>query len=60
MFPSPHHSGHAVARDGRLLRVDQVGSRWVATRYNPDLSSHDVFYGTDDQVHEMMEHWRLK
>jgi hypothetical protein len=57
MLVSPHHTGHAIARDGRLLRIDQVGSRWVATRYNPDLMPHDVFNGTDAEVHAMMAHW---
>jgi hypothetical protein len=60
MFPSPHHTGHTVARDGRLLRVDRVGSRWVATRFNPDLTIRDQFWGTDEQAHEMIEHWRTR
>jgi hypothetical protein len=62
MFPSPHHTGHITARDGRLLRLDVVRSRgrsrWVATRYNLDLTIHDVFYGTEEQAHQMMDHWR--
>jgi hypothetical protein len=56
----PHHTGHVVAQDGRLLRVDLSGRRWVATRYNPDLSVHDQVYGTDEQVHEVVERWRIR
>jgi hypothetical protein len=60
MFVSPHHTGHTLARDGRLLRVDQWGNRWVATRYNPDLTARDVFYGTEPEVYRMIEHWRTR
>jgi hypothetical protein len=51
-------TGHVVARDGRLLRVDMVGNRWVATRFDPGLAVHDVFYGSEQQVRAVVEHWR--
>jgi hypothetical protein len=54
----PHHTGHEVAHDGRLLRVDRVGTRWVATRYGPDLRVQDEYYGSDEAVHTLVEHWR--
>ena len=59
MFISPRQTGHTVARDGRLLRVDQAGARWVATRFNPDLTLHDAFYGTEQEAHAMLDHWRI-
>jgi hypothetical protein len=60
MFVSPHWTGHATARDGRLLRIDPAaGGRWVATRYNPDLTIHDVFYGSEGEVHAVVAHWRM-
>jgi hypothetical protein len=47
-----------TTRDGRLVRVDRDYRGWVATRYNPDLTVHDMYRGTDEQVHDMAEHWR--
>ena len=52
-------TGHVVARDGRLLRVDVTASRWMATRFDPDLAVHDVFYGSEAQVRAVIEHWRI-
>jgi hypothetical protein len=58
---TPHHTGHVLARDGRLVRVDRVprsrGGGWLATRYNADMSIHDEFYGTDEQVHALAQRW---
>ena len=54
----PHGTGHLVARDGRLLRVDQAGAgRWVATRYTPGLAVHDVFYGNEQEVRAVVAQW---
>ena len=33
----PHATGHVIARDGCLLRVDVMAGRWVAGRYTPNL-----------------------
>jgi hypothetical protein len=54
----PHRTGHVVARDGRLLRVDVTRVGWVATRFNLDLTVHDMVFGTDEQTHALVEHWR--
>jgi hypothetical protein len=56
----PHGTGHVVARDGRLLRVDQVPGRWVATRFGPGLAVHDVFYGSEEEVRRVVEHWMIR
>jgi hypothetical protein len=55
----PHHTGHEVARDGRLLRVDLIAGRWVATRYGPGMTISDTVYGTDEQVYAAVERWRI-
>jgi hypothetical protein len=54
----PHHTGHEVARDGRLLRADLIAGKWVATRYGPGLAITDIVYGTDEEVHAAVERWR--
>lgn len=54
-----HSTGHVVARDGRLLRVDVVGGRWVATRFGRDLKVLDVVYGSMEEVHDVVEQWRI-
>jgi hypothetical protein len=34
---TPHATGHVIARDRCLLRVDVMADRWVARRYAPVL-----------------------
>jgi hypothetical protein len=55
---SGQSTGHVTAHDGRLLRVDVVGGRWVATRFGRDLKVTDVVYGTMQEVHDVVERWR--
>jgi len=53
----PHHTGHAFARDGSLLRVDVMAGRWVATRYTPNLVVTHRVVGTDELVHQQVVRW---
>lgn len=53
----PHSTGHVIARDGCLLRVDIMAGRWVASRFNPNLVIAQEVHGTDDAVHRQIEQW---
>jgi hypothetical protein len=53
----PHATGHVVARDGHLLRVDIMAGRWVATRYTPSLAVSQRVVGTVESVHRQIAQW---
>jgi hypothetical protein len=53
----PHATGHVIARDGCLLRVDVMAGRWVASRYTPNLVVTQRVVGTDDAVHRQIMRW---
>ena len=53
----PHSTGHVIARDGCLLRVDIMAGRWVASRFNPNLVITQQVLGTDDAVHRQIKQW---
>jgi hypothetical protein len=53
----PHSTGHVIARDGCLLRVDIMAGRWVASRFNPNLVITQEVRGTDDAVHRQIKQW---
>jgi len=53
----PHSTGHVIARDGCVLRVDVMGGRWVASRFNPNLVITQEVRGTDDAVHRQIKRW---
>lgn len=53
----PHATGHVIARDGCLLRVDVMASRWVASRYAPSLAVMQRFVGTDDAAYRQIRQW---
>jgi hypothetical protein len=52
-----HATGHAIARDGCLLRVDVISGRWVATRFAPNRVITQQVLGTDDVVHRQIKQW---
>ena len=52
-----HATGHAIARDGCLLRVDVISGRWVATRFAPNRVITQQVLGTDDAVHRQIKQW---
>jgi len=54
----PHQTGHVVAQDGSILRVDIMAGRWVATRYTPGLVITHRIVGTDESVHQQIARWR--
>jgi hypothetical protein len=53
----PHTTGHVIARDGHLLRVDVIAGRWVATRFSPRLVITHQVVGTDESVHQQVARW---
>ena len=53
----PHATGHVIARDGCLLRVDVMAGRWVASRYAPNLVVTQRVVGTNDQVYRQIKQW---
>ena len=53
----PHSTGHVIARDGCLLRVDIMAGRWVASRFNPNLVITHEVRGSDDAVHRQIKQW---
>jgi len=53
----PHQTGHVVAQDGSILRVDIMAGRWVATRYTPGLVITHRIVGTDESVHQQIARW---
>jgi hypothetical protein len=53
----PNATGHAFAGDGRLLRVNVIGGRWVASRYGPNLVVTQRVVGTSDQVYRQIKQW---
>ena len=46
----PNATGHVFASDGRLLRVDVIAGRWVASRYGPNLVVTQRVIGTNHQT----------
>jgi hypothetical protein len=52
-----HATGHVIAHDGCLLRVDVMAARWVASRYAPNLVVTQRFVGTDAAVHRQIINW---
>jgi hypothetical protein len=52
-----HATGHAIARDGCLVRVDIISGRWVATRFAPNRVITQQVLGTDDAVHRQIKQW---
>ena len=52
-----HATGHAIARDGCLLRVDVISGRWVASRFSTNLVVTQQVLGTDDAVHRQIKQW---
>ena len=53
----PHATGHVIARDGCLLRVDIMAGRWVASRFSTNLVVTQQVLGTDDAVHRQIKQW---
>jgi hypothetical protein len=53
----PHATGHVIARDGCLLRVDIMAGRWVASRFSTNLLVTQQVLGTDDSVHRQIKQW---
>jgi hypothetical protein len=53
----PHSTGHVVARDGCLLRVDIMAGRWVASRFNANLVITEEVRGSDGSVHRQIKQW---
>ena len=53
----PHATGHVIAGDGCLLRVDVMAGRWVASRYAPNLAVTQRVIGTDDAAHRQITQW---
>jgi hypothetical protein len=53
----PHSTGHVIARDGCLLRVDIMAGRWVASRLNPNLVITHQVLGSDEAVHRQIKQW---
>lgn len=53
----PHATGHIVAQDGSVLRVDVMAGQWVATRYMPNLAVRQRVVGTDASVHQQIALW---
>ena len=53
----PHATGHVIARDGCLLRVDIMAGRWVASRVAPNLVVKQQVLGNDDAVHRQIKQW---
>jgi hypothetical protein len=53
----PNATGHVFASDGRLLRVDVISGRWVASRYAPNLVVTQRVVGTNDQVYRQIKQW---
>jgi hypothetical protein len=51
----PHATGHVIARDGRLLRVDVIAGQWVARRFRPNLVVTQRVVGTNDQVYRQIK-----
>ena len=54
----PNATGHVFASDGRLLRVDVIAGRWVASRFGPNLVVTQRIVGTSDQVYRQIKRWR--
>jgi hypothetical protein len=52
-----HQTGHTIARDGSLLRVDIMSGRWVATRYTPNLVMTHRVVGAEELVHQQVTRW---
>jgi hypothetical protein len=52
-----HQTGHAIARDGSLLRVDIMSGHWVASRYTGNLVMTDRVVGADEFVHQQVARW---
>jgi hypothetical protein len=53
----PHATGHVIARDGCLLRVDIMAGRWVASRFSTNLVVIQQVLGTDDAVRRQIKQW---
>lgn len=53
----PHSTGHVIARDGCLLRVDIMAGRWVASRFDSNLVITQEVRGSDDAVHRQIKQW---
>jgi hypothetical protein len=53
----PRQTGHAIARDGSLLRVDVMAGKWVATRYAPNLVITERVVGSAESVHYQIARW---
>jgi hypothetical protein len=54
---TPHTTGHAIARDGSLLRVDVMAGRWAATKYTANLVVAHRVVGTAEYVHQQIGQW---
>lgn len=52
-----HATGHVIASDGRLLRVDVIKGQWVARRFGPNLAVTQRVVGTNDQVYRQIKQW---
>jgi hypothetical protein len=50
-------TGHALARDGALLRVDVMAGVWVATRYTSGHVIAERVVGTEESVHAQIAQW---
>jgi hypothetical protein len=53
----PHSTGHVIARDGCLLRVDIMAGRWIASRFNANLVITQQVLGSDEAVHRQITQW---
>jgi hypothetical protein len=53
----PNATGHVLASDGRLLRVDVIAGQWVASRYGSNLVVTQRVIGTSDQVYRQIKRW---
>jgi hypothetical protein len=55
---APHATGHELARDRTLLRVDcERGVGWVATHYDLSLRVIQQLRGSDEEVHRVAAWW---
>jgi hypothetical protein len=55
---TPHATGHRLAKDGTLLRVDcDRGIGWVATHYDLNLRVIQQVGGSDEEVHRAAARW---
>jgi hypothetical protein len=54
---APHDTGHALAPDDHLLRVDAMSGQWVASRSAPNLLLEQQIFGTEVSVHQQIARW---